>query len=175
MKERELAIKEKELELQKQQNGGTTAGDDKVTTGNITVPPSDRGDVQGTITGEGVVLRQMNTTESAKMGSLKKGDKVTIKEQTRPENQNQAITAKEVKLYNDYNGKYMATLNKGKALKIESFDGSMYKVSYMHPEMGKLYATVAPSELETISNEPWYKVRTADGKEGWVLGKFVKK
>lgn len=184
LKERELALKERELDLQNNGNGGNTTattstpkkGNDVVSTENLTIPPSNSGkSVTGTITGEGVILRQLNSTESAKMGSFSKGEKVTILEQTKPQNQNQAIAAKPIKLANEYNGKYLFTLNKGKALLIEEFTGTSYNVSYQHPQMGKLYATVMPSDLESISNEVWYKVKSASGQEGWVLGKFVQK
>ncbi|MBX7242770.1 MAG: hypothetical protein K1X92_13590 [Bacteroidia bacterium] len=158
LKERELALKEKELSLN--QNPVST-----------TSKPSN----QGIITGNGVIMRSGNSVESAKLGNFTNGEKVEILEETKPKNENQAIAAKPVKLYSDYNGKYIATLNKGKALVIEEYTGSEYKVSFQHPEYGKLYATVSPSELESISNEVWYKVKRASGEEGWVIGKFVKK
>ncbi len=162
LKERELALKEKEMQLN-QNTGGSTSGS-----------TSQKAAKVGIINGDGVVMRSGNSIESAKLSNFTNGEKVEILEETKPKNENQAITTKPIKLYSDYNGKYMATLNKGKALVIEEFTGTEYKVSFQHPEFGKLYATVASSELESISNEIWFKVKRANGQEGWVIGKFLK-
>lgn len=163
LKEKELALKEKELNMQG--GGGKTA----------TSAPTSNSENMGTIIGKGVIIRQSNSVESAKMGNYDENEKVSIISEARPQNQNQAIAAKPIKLYDDYDGKLITTLNKGKALVIENFDGSVYKVSYQDPKFGKLYATVFPDELQNISNEIWYKVRRKNGDEGWVLGKFLKK
>lgn len=171
LKERELALKEKELELN-QKTGGTTGSTTKSPSKS---PTSSKGQNEGIINGNSVIMRAGNSIQSTKMGNFKNGEKVTILDQAKPQNENQAIAAKSIKLYSDYNGKYMATLNKGKALVIEDYTGSQYKVSFKHPEFGKLFATVAPDELESISNEVWYKVKRASGEEGWVLGQFVNK
>ena len=163
LKEKELEIKEKELEMQGK--GGTT--DNSHTsqpTGNT-----------GTIVGKGVIIRQSNSVESAKLGNYEPNEVVSILSEARPQNQNQAIAAKPIKLYDDYDGKLITTLNKGKALVIESFNGTVYQVTYQDPKFGKLYAEVFPDELQNISNEIWYKVRRKNGDEGWVLGKFLKK
>lgn len=181
LKEKELALKEKELELQK--NAGNATSTTSTTAGTTSIPQnttttsSKATSSFGTasIIGEGVIMRQLNSTESAKLANFNKGERVNILEQSKPQNQNQAIAAKAIKLYDDYNGKYMFTLNKGKALLIEEFTGTAYKVSYQHEKMGKLFATVTPTDLESISNETWYKVKRENGQEGWVLGKYVQK
>lgn len=165
LKEKELELKQKELEMQGKSGSGTTNNPH-------TSQPSGN---TGTIIGKGVIIRQSNSVESAKMGNYDENETVTILSEARPQNQNQAIAAKPIKLYDDYNGKLITTLNKGKALVIENFDGSNYKVSYQDPKFGKLFATVFPDELQNISNEVWYKVRRKNGDEGWVLGKFLKK
>ncbi len=157
LKERELALKEKELELNQKPKEA--------------VNNTER---QGTISGNSVIMRRESSVESAKIGNFENGEKVSILEERKPQNVNQAIAVKSIKLYSDYNGKYMAVLNKGKALMIEEFTGTDYKVSFQHPELGKLYATVTPAELESISNEVWFRVKRVSGEEGWVLGKFVK-
>lgn len=167
-KQRELDLKEKELELrEKELNSGKEEGKEGAAT-SATVATA-------TIKGKSVIMRQTNSVESAKLGNFDENEKVSILSEARPQNQNQAIAARPIKLYDDYNGKYIATLNKGKALVIESFEGNNYKVSYQHPEFGKLFAAVDAAELESISNEIWYKVKRSNGQEGWVLGKFVQK
>ncbi len=174
LKQKELALKEKELNMQTQTGGGNTATPAPNTT--PTTAPANNSQNMGTIIGKGVIIRQGNTVESAKMGNYDENERVTILSEARPQNQNQAIAAKPIDLYDEYNGKVVVTkLNKGKALVIESFDGSMYNVSYQDPKYGKLYAIVFPDELQNISNEVWYKVRRKNGSEGWVLGKFLKK
>ncbi len=167
-KQRELDLKEKELELKQKELDLKGKGD-------TSIKGQEDSGLMGTIIGKGVIIRQSNSVESAKLGNFDENEQVTILSEARPQNQNQAIAAKPIKLYDDYDGKLITTLNKGKALVIENFDGSVYKVSYQDPKFGKLYATVFPDELQNISNEVWYKVRRKTGDEGWVLGKFLKK
>ncbi|MFN0200689.1 MAG: hypothetical protein ACKVTZ_04180 [Bacteroidia bacterium] len=184
LKEKELELREREIALKEQeaQKGANTATA-KVTTPNTppqSVKPSPAPEVAKAkpvgskmITGEGVIMREQASSTSNKLGSFKKGEFVEVLDKKSPENPNEAITATEVKLFSDYNGKFITKLNKGKALKIERKEGDTYYVSYQHPEYGKLYATLPSASIESTANLTWFKVRTGEGKTGWVLSKFV--
>lgn len=186
-KQKELELKEKELELKEKElqmnNGGNSnnstdnnkpannnGGNTSTTTKGTTNAPTN---ASKTIVGTGVLMRAQPSVEGAKMASFNNNESVEVLDTKTPENQNEAVTATEVKLYSDYNGKYMATLNKGKALVIDKKEGNTYYVTYQHPQYGKLYATLPSSSLESISNLTWYKVKRSTGQTGWVLGKFV--
>lgn len=179
LKEKELELKEKELQMQ---NGGNTT---PATNGNNSnnTPSTNSNVAKGStnapanatknIVGTGVLMRAQPSVEGAKMSSFNNNETVEILETKAPENQNEAVTATEVKLYSDYNGKYITTLNKGKALVVDRKEGNTFYVTYQHPQYGKLYATLPSSSLESIANLTWYKVRRTTGQTGWVLSKFV--
>jgi len=176
LKEKELELKEKELAMQNGEKTNTpSANNNNTNTNNVakggtSTPPSVG---TKTIVGTGVLMRAQPSVEGAKMGSFNNNESVEVLESKAPQNQNEAVTATEVKLYSDYNGKYITTLNKGKALVIDRKEGDTYYVTYQHPQYGKLYATLPSSSLESIANLSWYKVKRANGQAGWVLGKFV--
>lgn len=185
LKEKELELKERELALKEQEAANkttptnATAGvqstqptsptSKTVATATSSVPAS----AQKTVKGSNVVMRASASSSSAKLGSFQNGEVVEVLESKSPQNQDEAIAATEIKLYSDYNGKFITKLNKGKALKVERKEGDLYYVSYQHPEYGKLFTTLPESSIASTANLTWYKVRTSAGKVGWVLSSFV--
>lgn len=132
---------------------------------------------QAKITGNNVLVRSDHSIQSNRKGVLKQGQIVTIMDEFTPEgNQNEAILRSSTNFYNSYTGGLLFTLNKGKAIVIERFDGNMYNISYEDDRTGKTgYAQLSASQLEFISGDVWYKISTAAGVTGWVFGKFVSK
>ncbi|MFN4909929.1 MAG: hypothetical protein ACK444_07005 [Flavobacteriales bacterium] len=132
---------------------------------------------QAKITGNNVLVRSDHSIQSNRKGVLKQGQIVTILDEFTPEgNQNEAILRSSTNFYNSYSGDLLFTLNKGKAIVIERFDGNMYNISYEDDRTGKTgYAQLSASQLEFISGDVWYKISTAAGVTGWVFGKFVSK
>jgi hypothetical protein len=138
----------------------------------------------GMINAGAVVMRGGPSTSDAKVDNFNQNELVTILESRRPENANEAILRKEMKLYatSDMSGTQYYPVPKGKAVKIESTenlnDGDIensFNVSYKHPQHGTIYATVNESDIDFISNEIWYRVKRTNGKTGWVFGKFLTK
>jgi hypothetical protein len=188
-KQKELELKEKELELKEKELSMKDGGNTNNTTTNTPAPSNNGNNTSNnatkgststppsastkTIVGTGVLMRAQPSVEGAKVSSFNNNESVEVLETKAPQNQNEAVTATEVKLYSDYNGKYITTLNKGKALVIDRKEGNTYYVTYQHPQYGKLYATLPSSSLESIANLSWYKVKRSTGQTGWVLGKFV--
>jgi len=129
------------------------------------------------INGNNVLVRSNHSIQSNRKGVLTKGQTVTILDEYTPDgNHNEAILQSSTNFYNSYSGELLFTLNKGKAIVIERFDGNMYSISYEDDKTGKTgYAQLQASQLEFISGDVWYKISTTSGLSGWVFGKFVTK
>lgn len=129
------------------------------------------------INGNNVLVRSNHSIQSNRKGVLTKGQTVTILDEFTPDgNHNEAILRSSTNFYNSYSGVKVFTLNRGKAIVIERFDGNMYSISYEDDKTGKTgYAQLSASQLEFISGDVWYKISTTSGLSGWVFGKFVTK
>lgn len=127
------------------------------------------------INGNNVLVRSNHSIQSNRKGVLTKGQTVTILDEYTPDgNHNEAILQSSTNFYNSYSGELLFTLNKGKAIVIERYDGNMYSISYEDDKTGKTgYAQLKASQLEFISGDVWYKISTTSGLSGWVFGKFV--
>lgn len=130
------------------------------------------------ITGTSVTMRKAASVRSDKLGSFNNNEEVTVLETKNVNNENEAILTKPIPLYvsESNSGEVAMTLPKGKAVVIEKYnaDDNKYEVSYQAEGKGKLFASISADAVETISYSTWYRVKRANGDEGWVLGKFLK-
>ena len=125
--------------------------------------------------GSGVILRSNHSTSAAKIRSLKKGESLEILDEYFPtNNNNEAILNYETKFYDSYDGEFVFKLPEGKAVKVyEHLNNSKVKISYAMRGGKTGYATITTDRLHFINGDAWYKVRTNDGRTGWVFGQFV--
>jgi uncharacterized protein YqfB (UPF0267 family) len=130
------------------------------------------------IMGTSVTMRKEASVKSDKLGSFNNNEEVTVLETKNVNNENEAILTKPIQLYvsESNSGDVAMTLPKGKAVVIEKYDAddNKYEVSYQAGDKGKLFAGISADAVETISYSTWYRVKRANGEEGWVLGKFLK-
>ena len=79
--------------------------------------------------------------------------------------------------YSDYNGVFVFSLPRGKAVMVEGrSDGNRYDISYQDAKSkSRGYAKISPDLLEFISGKAWYHVRLANGTIGWVFSEFVQR
>lgn len=184
LKERELELKEKELQLasntsEKAQETTTPAESATATTTNNSLSTTGTIDNYayanyGTITGSKVIIRSSYSTKSKNKGNFYKGESVEILDEYYPTNDREAISRKQIHLYDNY-GRVAYTLVSGKAVEVLSQSNNKYNVRFVHPDYGKLTATVNASDLEFISGDKWYYVRRNNGQTGWVYSKFLRR
>ncbi len=131
---------------------------------------------KGAIKGEKVIMRGRPSVQSDKLGNFANGEKVNVLSRQIGEMGNEAILKQEIRLYsvNEESKESVYTLPKGKGVIIESLHtNGFYRVSYQHPEMGKLEASIADHLLDCIGNNTWCYIQRSNGETGWVLGKFL--
>jgi uncharacterized protein YgiM (DUF1202 family) len=177
--QKEIAKLEEELnridrELNQVSTGTATKPNDAPkTASSVGFAPDTEG--AATIVGNSVNMRSSPSVQATRIASFSNGEIVRVLEATQSGKNNEAILTKNIELYSDGNqtGKPLATLNKGKAVVIEGYQGDMLNVSYQHPERGKLFAQIKESDVESIENGAWYKVTRSNGQTGWVYEKFI--
>lgn len=124
------------------------------------------------INGQNVTMRASNSAQSAKIGTFKPYETVTVLQTANAQNTNEAILKQGVSL-STQSGEYVQ-LPSGKAVRLGNFDrtAKAYHVTFDYPGKGTLSGNVAVKVLD-LSEKIWHRVRRANGTEGWVLGKFV--
>jgi hypothetical protein len=169
LKEKELALKEKEL------NGGSPAATDQASSSNTAASVFTPNAI---VTGNSVILRADHSTTANKVTSMKKNDGLIILDEFIPDgNYGEAILTQKTDFYSDYNGVFVFSLPRGKAVMVEGrSDGNRYDISYQDAKSkSRGYAKITPELLEFISGKAWYHVRLADGTIGWVFSEFVQR
>lgn len=173
LEQEKLKLEQDKLNLEKNKGsepskveGKTTEDDKQTSSGN-----------NGKINGNNVLVRSDHSIRGNRKAVLANGQLVKIVDEYRPEgNDNEAILRSATPFYNDYSGNLVFTLNKGKAVMIESYEGNQYKISYEDDKTGKTgYAKISSAQLEFISGDLWYHITTSSGIDGWVFGKFIQK
>lgn len=130
----------------------------------------------GVITGDKVYVRESSSTQADSKGLLVKGQRVSIIDDYVPEgNYDEAILRDATVFYDEYSMR-LFTLTRGKAVKIlENLDG-VFRVSFKDDRTGKTgYAKISIADLEFISGDKWYLIKTDQGLSGWVFGKYVQR
>ena len=173
LEQEKLKLEQEKLNIEKNKGSEATKGEDKA-------PQNDQqasSGNNGKINGNNVLVRSDHSIQGNRKAVLTNGQLVKIVDEYRPEgNENEAILRSATPFYNDYSGNLVFTLNKGKAVMIESYEGNQYKISYEDDKTGKTgYAKISSSQLEFISGDVWYHITTSSGVDGWVFGKFIQK
>lgn len=173
LEQEKLKLEQEKLNIEKNKGSEATKGEDKA-------PQNDQqasSGNNGKINGNNVLVRSDHSIQGNRKAVLTKGQLVKIVDEYRPEgNENEAILRSSTPFYNDYSGNLVFTLNKGKAVMIESYEGNQYKISYEDDKTGKTgFAKISSSQLEFISGDVWYHITTSSGVDGWVFGKFIQK
>jgi hypothetical protein len=177
LKAKELELKERELKLKEQELNGNTP---------VTTPgqssSSNTNEVSfvanAYVSGNSVILRADHSTTSNKVKSMKKNDGLIILDEFIPDgNYGEAILTQKTDFFSDYNGVFVFSLPRGKAVMVEGkSDGYRYDISYQDAKSkSRGFAKISPDLLEFISGKAWYHVRLADGTIGWVFSEFVQK
>ncbi|MDO5510145.1 MAG: SH3 domain-containing protein [Weeksellaceae bacterium] len=180
-KEKELELKIRELELRERaiQNRKTPQQEIEKKEEVILpekLPSKKSVDVlefgNATIKGTNVIIRTSHSTKSKPKGSFKPNETVVILDEYNPGNSREAITKRKISLYNN-SGHQIYSLNPGKAVEVINESYGNYEVIFVHPDYGRLRASINENDLEFITGDAWYKVRRRNGEIGWVFSKFV--
>jgi len=178
LKAKELELKERELKLKEQElNGGTPANTDPSAPNNSNTNVS-AFTPNAFVSGNSVILRADHSTTSNKVKSMKKNDGLIIIDEFIPDgNYGEAILTQKTDFFSDYNGVFVFSLPRGKAVMVEGrSDGYRYDISYQDTKSkSRGFAKISPDLLEFISGKTWYHVRLIDGTTGWVFSEFVQK
>jgi hypothetical protein len=176
LKAKELELKERELKLKEQElNGGTAVNPEQPQSSNtneVYFKPN------AYVSGNSVILRADHSTTSNKVKSMKKNDGLIILDEFIPDgNYGEAILTQKTDFFSDYNGVFVFSLPRGKAVMVEGrSDGYRYDISYQDAKSkSRGFAKISPDLLEFISGKTWYHVRLIDGTTGWVFSEFVQK
>ncbi len=176
LKAKELELKERELKLKEQElNGGATATPEQSQSSNTNQVTFSANAV---VSGNSVILRADHSTTSNKVKSMKKNDGLIILDEFIPDgNYGEAILTQKTDFFSDYNGVFVFSLPRGKAVMVEGrSDGYRYDISYQDAKSkSRGFAKISPDLLEFISGKTWYHVRLIDGTTGWVFSEFVQK
>jgi hypothetical protein len=177
LKAKELELKERELKLKEQElNGGGAAVNPEQTQSSNTNEVSFKPNAY--VSGNSVILRADHSTTSNKVKSMKKNDGLIILDEFIPDgNYGEAILTQKTDFFSDYNGVFVFSLPRGKAVMVEGrSDGYRYDISYQDAKSkSRGFAKISPDLLEFISGKTWYHVRLIDGTTGWVFSEFVQK
>jgi hypothetical protein len=177
LKAKELDLKERELKLKEQELNGNTSGTNPGQSSS-----SNTNEVSfvsnAFVSGNSVILRADHSTTANKVKSMKKNDALIILDEFIPDgNYGEAILTEKTDFFSDYNGVFVFSLPRGKAVMVEGkSDGTRYDISYQDAKSkSRGFAKISPNLLEFISGKAWYHVRLADGTTGWVFSEFVQK
>ena len=175
LKAKELELKERELKLKEQELNGGAVNPEQTQSSNtneVSFKPN------AYVSGNSVILRADHSTTSNKVKSMKKNDGLIILDEFIPDgNYGEAILTQKTDFFSDYNGVFVFSLPRGKAVMVEGrSDGYRYDISYQDAKSkSRGFAKISPDLLEFISGKTWYHVRLIDGTTGWVFSEFVQK
>ncbi|MBU3713594.1 MAG: hypothetical protein FGM46_01450 [Ferruginibacter sp.] len=147
-----------------------------------TVPPIQGGgqnnnprEPRGEITGDKVNLRSDHSITSKVISSMRLGQSVTILDKYRPSgNSNEGKLRRQTKFY-DQNWYFKQNLKADLAVNvIDSYYDGYYHISFKHKDGYTEDGYVERGSLDFIDGDLWYFVRLDSGKEGWILGEFIR-
>lgn len=123
------------------------------------------------VTGSGVIIRSDHTTASSSAGVVaREGTIVEILDRYISDNSTEAVLNRAVTV--EIRGERIQ-LPEGKAIRIlEDRDQSVH-ASFITTQFGRAEATIDKTDIEAVSGETWYKIRTTDGITGWIFGRFI--
>lgn len=126
------------------------------------------------ITGDKINIREKPTIDSRVLGVLGLNEKVSVLETGIAGNAAEGSLNRNIDFYDAYTGDFSMTVNKGRAVKILSYDpdNTSYKV-FLYLKKKKVNAVVKAADISLIGNENWVKLETARGVTGYCLQKYV--
>ncbi len=142
----------------------------------LSAPDVPRG-AMGTIRGLEVIMRAEASVKSDKISSFNQGEQVAVLETKNVSNENEAVLTTSLTLDGTAENKPVKMIvPKGKAVMIENYnaDKNEYTISYQDDRKITFSGAVRADAIETIAYSTWYRVQRHTGKQGWVLGKFLK-
>lgn len=129
-----------------------------------------------TVNGDKINIREKPTIDSKVLGILNKGDQVEIIETGIKGNSSEATLKKTTDFYYDHgSGEFAWTVNKGRAVKILSFnEGTNEYDVFIYMKGKKVRAFVPLNDLDMLDGETWMKFKTKnDGITGYCLEKYI--
>lgn len=125
---------------------------------------------KGRVTGSSIIIRSDHTTESSSVGVVaKEGTVVQVLDQYSVGNSNEAILKRNLTVVKEGN---QITLSNGKAMRILADRNDSVHVSFS-TNYGAVETTVSKDNIEAMSGQTWYKIKTNDNIVGWIYGKFL--
>ena len=123
------------------------------------------------VTGSNVIIRSDHTTESPSAGVVaKKGTVVQVIDQFVTANSSEAILSRDITVLENGN---RISVSGGKAIRILADRSDSVRASFSTRNYGFVDATISKDDIEAMSEQRWYKIRTTDGITGWIYGKFI--
>jgi len=122
------------------------------------------------VSASNVFLREGPSINYGVSRILKHREEVLVFGKWASKSPDEAITTDRVNLITSEGGSI--ELDRGKALLIVKREDPYYIVS-VQIDSRKLTGKLPVSAVKSISDRPWYYVRTKEGKEGWVFGEFL--
>jgi uncharacterized protein YgiM (DUF1202 family) len=146
-----------------------------------TLPPNNGGgpinprEQRGEITGDKVNLRSDHSITSKVISTTRKGQSVAILDKYRPSgNSNEGKLKYQTQFY-DQNWNFKQNIKEDLAVKvIDNYYDGYYHVSFKNKDGYTEYGYVERASLDFIDGDLWYFVRLDSGKEGWILGEFIR-
>lgn len=170
LEEKRKELKEKkELAAMNEELKNLESEIEKTTGSSGSLPATSR---RGRILNEDVIMRSAASVKATKLGNFTKGETVSIIKKQASPNSNEAVVQQTVDLYSD-NNELLCRLPQGKAVIVEEHSGETVHILYEDPKKGKVKAKISSAYLDFTSDDDWYQVRRNDGREAWVLGKFL--
>lgn len=129
---------------------------------------------QAVITGDKINIRERATIDSKVLGVLSLNEKVTLLETGIAGNASEGTLNRNIDFYDEFTGDFSMTVNKGRAVKILSYDSDnvSYKV-FLYLKKKKVNAVVKAADISLIGNENWVKLETSRGVTGYCLQKYI--
>ena len=128
------------------------------------------------VNGDKINIREKPTIDSKVLGMLNKGDQVEIIETGIQGRSSEAILKKTTSFYYDHGmGDFAWTVNKGRAVKILSFNEETNEYDiFIYMKGKKVLAIVREGDLDMLEGETWMKFKTKnEGITGYCLEKYI--
>jgi len=133
--------------------------------------PAESKSNEARVTGSNVIIRSDHTTASPSAGVVaKEGTIVQILDRFISGNSFEAILKNAVTV--EVRGERIQ-LPEGKAIRILKDQNESVRASFITSQFGRTEATIDKTDIEAVSGQTWYKIRTTDNITGWIFGKFI--
>ncbi len=137
----------------------------------LTPDSAESSKTEARVTGSNVIIRSDHTTASPSAGVVaKEGTVVQILDRYISGNSAEAVLKRSISV--EAHDKQIQ-LPEGKAIRILEDRNESVRASFITSQFGRTEAIINKTDIEAISGERWYKIRTTDEITGWIYGKFI--